>query len=228
MQNAARAVDLNDMPYAFGVRYDARKAEVGVSESTLGQICDVLENRAEDAPCVCLLTGSAGSGRSAHAHKIARIYDEDSLLGSSYFFCSTDIARCHWRILFSTIARDIADQNPQYETVLWEAIRDNRSLRTTMSPWEQIKRFIIRPGAYLDAGSPLIIVIDGLDESGNVDDRRELLDVLSNHVVEQKFPARLRFLISTRPEPDILNALPSGPQVVRIHLDDEDMTDKVN
>lgn len=85
---------------------------------------------------------------------------------------------------------------------------------------------IIEPSEYLAPAEPLIIVTDALDERGDVNDRVDLLDVLSSHVTKRKFPANLRFLITIRPGIDILDGLPSGPQVVHIHMGDEDVIHK--
>ena len=221
IRNTAETIDLNDMPYAFGARYAQEKGCLpGTRESVLSEICDVLNNPAEDAPRVCLLTGVAGSGKSAVAHTIARLYDGQERLGSSYCFASTDVARRNPQNFFSTIARDLSDHNPQYKSALWRIVKDNRALRTSTSPSEQVERLIVEPSRHLHAVGPLVIIVDALDESGNADDRQQLLDALSRHLADRKLPTNLRFLIATRPENDILDALPSGPQVVRIHLGD--------
>ena len=214
-------MDLNDMPYAFGARYAREKGCLpGTRESVIREVCDALNNPAEDAPRVCLLTGVAGLGKSAIAHTIARLYDGQKRLGSSYCFSSADVARRNPQNLFSTIARDLADHDPQYKSALWGIVKDNRALRTSPSPSEQVERLIVEPSACLHAISPLVIIIDALDESGDADDRRQLLDILSRHIAERDLPTNLRFLITTRPENDILNALVSGPQIVRKHLGD--------
>ena len=221
MSNTAETVDLNDMPYAFGARYAEEKGCLsGTRESVLSEICDVLNNPAEDAPRVCLLTGVAGSGKSAVAHSIARLYDGQERLGSSYCFASTDIARRNPQNLFSTIARDLSDHDAQYKSALWAVVKNNRALRTSTSPLEQVKRLIVEPNANLDRIGPLIIVIDALDESGNADDRQQLLDTLSRQIAEGNLPNNLRFLIATRPENDIITGLPCSPRVVRKHLGD--------
>jgi ABC-type dipeptide/oligopeptide/nickel transport system ATPase component len=107
------------MPYAFGARFEREKGCLaGTRESFLQEICDVLNNADEDAPRVCLLTGVAGSGKSAVAHSIARLYDEQNRLGSSYCFASTDVANRNPRNLFSTVARDLSDHDPQYKSSL--------------------------------------------------------------------------------------------------------------
>ena len=220
IDNTAGSIDLNDIPYAFGARDAQEKGCLpGTRESVLRDICDILNNPAEDAPQLCLLTGVAGSGKSAIAHSIARLYEGQKRLGSSYFFSCTDVARRNPQNLFATIARDLADLDRQFESALWEIVKDYLWLRTSQAPLDQVEH-IIKSSVPLHAIGPLVIVVDALDESGNADDRRQLLYVLSRSIIERKLPTNLRFLISTLPENDILDAFPSGPQVVRKDLGD--------
>jgi len=209
------------MPYAFGARFELEKGCLpGTRESLLRDICDVLNNPSEDAPRVCFLTGVAGSGKSAVAHSIARLFDDQKRLGSSYCFSSTDVASRNPKNLFSTIARDLSDHDPQYKTALWGIIKANRALCTSQSPMEQVQKLIIEPAKDLHAIGPLVIVIDALDESGDQAGRRQLLSVMSKQISGNALPTNLRFLITTRPENDILTALPPGPHIVRKQMSD--------
>jgi len=209
------------MPYASGARFEWEKGCLpGTRESLLRDICDVLNNPSEDAPRVCFLTGVAGSGKSAVAHSIARLYDDQKRLGSSYCFSSTDVASRNPKNLFSTIARDLSDHDPQYKTALWGIVKANRALRTSQSPMEQIQKLIIEPAKDLHAIGPLVIVIDALDESGDRAGRRQLLSAISKQIAENALPMNLRFLITTRPENDILTVLPPGPNIIRKQMSD--------
>ena len=209
------------MPYAFGARFEQEKGCLpGTRESFLGEICDVLNNADEDAPRVCLLIGVAGSGKSAVAHSIARLFDGQKRLGSSYCFASTDVANRTPKNLFSTIARDLSDHDPQYKSALWQVVKDDRALRTSQSPMEQVERLIIEPSKHIHSIGPLVIVIDAVDESGDPASRRHLLRAISKQIAESTLPANLRFLITARPESDILNELPPGPQTVRKQMGD--------
>ena len=117
------------MPYASARYAQEKGCLAGTRECFLSEICDVLNNLDEDAPRVCLLTGVAGSGKSAVAHSIARLYDGQKRLGSSYCFASSDAASRSPKNLFSTIARDLADHDPQYKSALWGVVKDSRALR---------------------------------------------------------------------------------------------------
>ena len=217
----AETIDLNDMPYAFGARYAQEKGCLpGTRESLIVDICDVLNNPTEDAPRVCLLTGVAGSGKSAVAHSIARVYDGQQRLGSSYCFSSTDVARRNPENLFSTIARDLSDHDPQYKSALWRVVKDNRALRASTSPMEQVDKLIIEPSKSLHAIGPLVIVIDALDECSDLASRRQLLRVISTHFTGNTLPTNLRFLVTARPESDILTAVSSSSHLVHKRMGD--------
>ena len=221
MWDTVESIDLNDMPYAAGARYVKEKGCLpGTREGIIREICDILNDPSEDAPQVCLLTAVAGSGKSAVAHSIARLYDGQHRLASSYCFLRSDLAKRNPHNIFSTISRDLSDHDPEFKSALWKVVKDNRALRTSVSPSEQVEHLIIGPSKNIDSIGPLIVVVDAVDESGEKGDRQHLLDVFSQQFTERKLPANLRFLITARPETDILAALPAGPQIKHIHLGD--------
>ncbi|KIJ58845.1 hypothetical protein HYDPIDRAFT_33757 [Hydnomerulius pinastri MD-312] len=224
VQDITTAIDLNDMPYASGARYTREKGCLpGTRETFISEICDIINNPADDAPRVCLLTGVAGSGKSAIAHTVARLYDQQRRLGSSYCFDNSHAAARHPGNFFSTIARDLSDHDRQYKESLWEVVKDNRALRMSTSPVEQVEEFIVRPTERLDVIGPILVVVDALDESGDRTARKSLLSALSKQITQSKLPANLRLLITACPESDILEMLPSS-QVAHKQLDEVDTT----
>ena len=209
------------MPYASGARFEWEKECLpGTRESLIADICNILNDPSEDAPRVCLLTGVAGSGKSAVAHSIARLYDDQGRLGSSYCFSRSDVASRNPRNLFSTIARDLSDHDPQYKSALWRVVKDNRALRTSQSPTEQAEKLIIGPRKDLDAIGPLVVVIDAVDESGARASRRPLLRAIVEKIAKNIETTNLRFLITARPEDDILTALSPSPHIVLEQMGD--------
>ncbi|KAF8549383.1 hypothetical protein OG21DRAFT_1500452 [Imleria badia] len=218
--NKAEMMALDDMPYARGAKFQREKGcLLGTRETFLRETCDILNNPEEDAPRVCLLTGVAGSGKSAVAHSIARLFDKQQRLGSSYCFARSDVANRNPENLF-TIARNLSDHDPQYKFALWQIVKDDRALRTSSSPMEQVEKFIIEPSQHLHAIGPLVIVIDALDESGDESRRRQLLCAISEKISRNALPTNLRFLITSRPETDILKELPPGSQIVYKQMGD--------
>ena len=55
-----------------------------------------------------------------------------------------------------------------------------------------------------DPGKPILIVLDALDESAN-NEREELVHLISNHL--HKLPSYIRFVITTRPEKNLIDRL---------------------
>ena len=221
VRNSAETIDLNDIPYAIGARYAQEKGCLpGTREALIGEICDILNDPAEDAPRVCVLTGVAGSGKSAVAHSIARLYDGQERLGSSYCFSSADVVKRNPENLFSTIGRDLADRDPHYRSAMWGVLKNNRALRMSTSPAEQVNRLIIEPSQHLHAVGPIVIVIDALDECGHEASRRQFLRLISAQFTGNALPVNLRFLITARPESDILTAFSSCSHFVRKQMGD--------
>ncbi|KAF8124297.1 hypothetical protein EV363DRAFT_1540661 [Boletus edulis] len=220
VEHVVKAINLNDMPYVPGARYAQEKGCLpGMWESFLAEICDIFNNVDEGAPRVCLLTGVTGSGKSAVAHSIAQLYDGQKWLGLLYCFARSNASR-NPENLFSTIARDLLDLNPKYKFVFWGVVKENGVLHVSTSPSRQLEKLIIEPSQHLHTIGPLVIVIDALDKSGDTAGRRQLLQALSTQITNNNLPTNLCFLITTRPESDILATLPPGPQIVHKQMSD--------
>jgi hypothetical protein len=85
-------------------------------------------------------------------------------------------------------------------------------------PSEQFKKFICEPMNSLASVGILVIVIDALDEC-DFEDRQSILDILA----EGNIPENLRFIITTRPEDDILETLGRLPHVHSTAVNDKDV-----
>jgi WD40 repeat protein len=119
--------------------------------------------------------------------------------------------------LFSTIALDLADLDPEWKNTLWGIVADKRALRTTSSIQLQFKNFILEPAKSISTIGPLLIVIDAVDESGDKHSRAQLLQLIMAHV--GTLPPNFRILITSRPEPDIEKHLGSSPLVLRKRME---------
>ena len=67
---------------------------------------------------------------------------------------------------------------------------------------------------------PIIIVIDAIDECGKEESRKEVLNVLMTQI--QKLPDNIHFLLTTRPDTDIMCMLGSLNFVHHIQMEDVD------
>ncbi|THH21102.1 hypothetical protein EW146_g406 [Bondarzewia mesenterica] len=201
IESLATDADLNDMPYAYGARFNREKeCLAGTREEILDEITEWI-NSAEDTRRVFLLTGAAGTGKSAIAHTIASRFHELRRLGSSFCFDRTYQAERRPDNLFSTVARDLASRDLHFKRALWQVVHDDKSLRTTRDVTTQLENFILRPAAQLAMAGPLVIVIDALDESGDHSSLRVLFSLLTRKMAE--LPSNFRILLTSRPLIDI-------------------------
>jgi hypothetical protein len=206
------------MPYAKGARFDPEKGcLLGTREDIISEITQWVNSPNGDDVCrVFFLSGVAGSGKSAIAHTIAQLFDQQKRLGSSYCYDRADQAnRCPSNLL-STVALNIADLDHQWKMSLSNTVKGNRSLRTTLSATEQFKNFILEPAKALTTVGPILIVIDALDESAEESSRKSLLNILAKGI--SNLPPNFRLLITARPEPDIINAFNGNHHIFCKHM----------
>ncbi|KIJ33788.1 hypothetical protein M422DRAFT_264252 [Sphaerobolus stellatus SS14] len=196
---------LSDIPYIEGFRYTSRP---GCLRETRVAILNEIEGflygtKSDNIKRVILLAGGAGTGKSAIAHTIAERFDKGLRLGSSCFFDSTIPMRRDAVAVFRIIARDLASLDQNNKAKLWEKkVKENQAIRTTVSIREQFENFILKPAETLSLLVPIVIVMNALDEC---DDWKQLLEIFAAKM--SKLPHNFRFLLTARPEDDILKRL---------------------
>jgi hypothetical protein len=215
-------VALNDIPYAEGVSFTSKPGCLhGTRGKILADILSFLNGTMPDhRKRVVLLTGTAGMGKSAIARTIAEHFYEQKRLGSSFFFDRLDDAKNHPNNVFSTIACDIADLDPRIRERLCDVVKDNRRLRKSQSPREQFNYLILSPTKELNTVGPIIVVLDAMDECGVEESRKEFLGVLATET--RQLPDNFRFLLTARPDTDIVRAMGSLDFVHHIPMENVD------
>jgi hypothetical protein len=197
--HSAKEIQLDDMPYAKGARFDPNKGCLpGTREKVMEVICNWVNQDGDDTHRIFFLHDVAGAGKSAIAHEVARRFDKVKRLGSSFCFDRAHKADRSPNNVFSTIAVDLADLDPGRKTLLLDVIGEQKAIRNTSVPSEQFEKFIPEPALSLTTVGPMVIVIDALDESGDEKSRKGLLSVLGNEAA--RLPSNLRVLITFRAE----------------------------
>src|SRR5882762_8511126 len=150
------------------------------------------------------LDGVAGTGKSTIAQTIAFHYHKIGLLGGS-FFCSRDDTECsNVSMIFPTIAYQLCLLHPLFQDCVSDAMRKDTDLQSAF-PSMQLQNLIIGPleAVTRDHGfkfPPCLIVIDALDECK---DESATSTILSALAVLASYPSPLRFLITSRPVPNV-------------------------
>jgi len=167
-----------------------------------------------------VLFGQAGTGKSSIAHEIARRFDEMHRLTSSFIFLRKEQPKPYH--FFTTLARDLSDRYPSFKTALGRIVKDNSSLRAGTRDYGTLfKSLILEPLKDLHIVGPILVVIDALDESGDVTGGNGLHKFLAKNL--SRLPPNFRVLITSRPEHDIKSAFGVAPSVRITSMDDHEL-----
>jgi hypothetical protein len=145
----------------------------------------------------------AGTGKSTIARTIARKYYELGHLGASFFFSRGSGDLSHAGKFFTSIAVQLANNSPALKGYICEAIKEHRDI-AHQAFRDQWKQLIFRPLSMLVAKkplSPLVLVVDALDECGPEAEVRAILQFLAE--ARCLSGIRLRVLMMSRPETPI-------------------------
>jgi hypothetical protein len=147
------------------------------------------------------LCGKAGTGKSTIARTLAQKLDDDGLLGASFFFKRGRADRSHAKLLFPTIARQLADLLPDVARAIAASL-DRDSLLCDRYLSTQFEGLLLQPLQSVSRDSlpstGIVVVIDALDECDNSESIRTTLLLLSR--VEAITSLRLRIFVTSRPE----------------------------
>jgi len=179
----------------------------GCLKGTRWTVLTEIEHWAKDpeGPPVFWLNGLAGTGKSAIAQTIGERMFAQGFLGAS-FFCSRGVEdRSNLKLIFPTLAFQLAQKYPSFRSSLIPLLRSNPDI-VHESLQDQIQRFLVDP-LHWSRGISTVIVIDGLDECRDEDPESAILLVLGQSV--SKIPG-VKFFITSRPETHIITGF-RGP-----------------
>jgi NACHT domain len=213
---------IRELPHKGGWRFgDDKRCLPGTREDFLDYIVDWVNNPESERALVLL--GQAGTGKSSIAHEIARRF-ENNRLGSYIAFLRKEQSKDEAYKLFTTLARDLSDRYPVFKLALGGVIKDNSSLRGTRDYRMLFERLLLEPLKNLQLGDPILIVIDGLDESGDAIGTNGLHTFLAQHLFD--LPSKFRILVTSRPENGIEPAFANALSVDTLYMDDAKLAAK--
>ena len=154
----------------------------------------------DDKRHIFWLRGWAGTGKSTLARTVAREQYDRKRLVASFFFSRGGGDISHARRFVVTIAAQLAHKSPAFKDLLRKAISEDEGIieRVLRDQWREL---IIGPLSQLEAGSlpsPLIIVIDALDECETESDIKQVLRLLADTRGLDR--VNLRVLVTSRPD----------------------------
>jgi hypothetical protein len=213
---------IRELPYKGGWRFgDEKRCLPGTREDFLDHIFKWVENPESERGLV--LFGQAGTGKSSIAHEIARHF-EDKCLGSYFAFVRKEGSKDEAYQLFTTLARDLSSSSPEFKSALGKVLKDHLPLLGTRDRHTLFDRLLLEPLKDLTIRDPILIVIDGLDESGDASGTKGLHTFLAQRLLD--LPSKFRILITSRPEDGIEAAFAEALSVDTLYMDDVKLSAK--
>ena len=199
-----------------GWRFDDRKGCLrGTRKEFLNHISQWVENPESERGLVLL--GQAGTGKSSIAHQIARLFDT-KCLGSYVAFRRTENSKDAVCRLFTTLAHDLSVRYSPFKLALKRAMTGSSSLHGTRDYPRLFERLLLQPLENLRLDDTVLIIIDGLDESGLTIGKNGLHSFLAQRLIE--LPSNFRVLITSRPEHGIETTFTNAESVHTLYMDD--------
>ncbi|KAF7344231.1 putative nwd2 protein [Mycena venus] len=146
------------------------------------------------------LHGPAGAGKSAIMQTLCRRLQDAGRLGGGFFFKRGHATRGNAKMLFATLAYQLALHQPQFTGPISRTIETNPSL-LGRSLDMQLWNLILEPCKLIQDATPSVLLVDGLDECESHNIQREILRLIASAINGHGVP--LRILVASRPEPHL-------------------------
>ncbi|CAE6477461.1 unnamed protein product [Rhizoctonia solani] len=163
------------------------------------------------------MNGMAGTGKTTIASTFCERVEYRKLLAAS-FFCTRSSAECRIATrIIPTIAYQLARYSIPYQYALCKVLERNPKLGSKNIP-KQFEQLLKEPLQQVKDAMPerLLVVVDALDECDDRNGVELILDMLCRYASQ----VPLKFLITSRPEPEIYDKMSNSKSHQVVHLHD--------
>jgi hypothetical protein len=194
-------IGLSRLRVAKGAAFnDYENQHIECLPGTRVEVLRDIENwsRMSNAKCIFWLNGMAGTGKSTISQTVAGRLKRQNSLAASFFFKRGEQDRGNAKALFSTLAKQLGNTIPQLSLSIQHAVESDPDISDRVLR-EQFEKLILQPLFTLKQRpkTPMVIVIDALDECDREDDIQVILHLLPQ--VQKSSSQQLRFLLTSRP-----------------------------
>jgi Fe-S cluster assembly ATPase SufC len=149
-------------------------------------LCTIREHiEKDDGYPIYLLSGPAGSGKSTIAQTIAKECDDKGTLAASFFFTQGEALLDNCSKFFLTLAYQLATSIPSTQVLMQKFLDKDPSI-PQKNLEEQFKKLIHSPVIEIST-SPMVIIVDTLDECGDENAVLKLIKIITAEFDEHPF-----------------------------------------
>jgi len=215
--------------YVPAAMHDAQLSGAGCMEGTPTQVLDKVIGLivASDEPHVVWISGMANSGKTSIALTLCqRLRNDPTVLFGGAFFCScvaNGPARMVVENIVPTLACLLVHTVPECARPLAAELEDAGLVHMTIQA--QVEGLLAKPLESLQSfDRPLVFIIDALDQCSG---RKQVVELLEA-IVQFKVIVSVKFLVTTRPDPQIRKICMLNPSLCsRIELPAHDSKDDI-
>ena len=174
----------------------------GTREWVLRQVEDWFQNGSPEYRAF-IVTGEAGMGKSVIAAIICERMNQ--YLAGYHFFSYNNVRYRDPKIFLQSLAVQLSNVLPEFKDALVIQLSRNTGFQNIneMNIESLFTLLLKEPFEHISTQAKnILFVIDGVDESCDSEARSDLVDLIATHLV--KLPEFIRFLITTRPEKNIV------------------------
>ncbi|KAJ6457547.1 hypothetical protein C8R47DRAFT_995605, partial [Mycena vitilis] len=153
---------------------------------------------------ICWLHGPAGAGKSAIMQTLCERLHRSGRFGGAFFFKREHATRGNARVLFATLAYQLALNVLELKPLISQSVEADPSVVGRGMDF-QLQKAIVEPCSVRRGSPAAVLLIDGLDECDTPEVQAEILRVIASAV--RQHPQRFRFLIASRPEAHICEVI---------------------
>ena len=149
---------------------------------------------ADEKSRVMILTAGPGVGKSVFAGKVCQVYKEIGKLAACHFCKFNDSNLRNPLNMLQSLASQMCTSINGFKEKLVEKLKRPHKINTIT---DAFRVYLNEPLHELETSQPMLIVIDGLDESES-NGRNELLDLIAEAFSE--LPELIKILVTSRPD----------------------------
>ncbi|KAL0947592.1 hypothetical protein HGRIS_013681 [Hohenbuehelia grisea] len=198
-----------------------RSCMPGTREQLLADIQDWMCN-SSGSQQVFWLKGALGSGKTTIAYTVAQLAYESKVLGANFFFSRFDETLRNPRLLFPTIAFQLAQYHPAFKRAIAGAIGADPDI-SHRQPAHQFDTLLCCVSSALDQlVHPVVFIFDALDEfESGIGSFRDTMRLFIHNLT--RLSNKVRVFLTSRPEPYLEHLICSAADTgLRVHdLDDD-------